>query len=89
MLDMIKAMLAGATNNPVGLFLAMCALAFYGGGQKLSESAVEPFGTIMQGFAGVLVLIAGAWMKRKPPTPPGTPPVAIEATPATGVAVAA
>jgi hypothetical protein len=70
MIGMIQALLANAKGNPIGLVLAAVALVCYGGGQKLSESAVEPFGTILQGLAGVLVLIAGAWMKKKPEEPP-------------------
>ena len=72
--EMIRALLASAKGNPVGLVMAMIALACYGGGQKLTESALEPWGTILQGLAGVLVLIAGAWVGRAKPQPPEDPP---------------
>lgn len=72
MTEMIKQLLENAKGNPIGIVLAVIALACYGGGQSLTSHAVEPFGTILQGLSGVLVLIAGAWMKRKPPEGPKT-----------------
>jgi hypothetical protein len=67
--ELLRNLLGNAKGNPVGVVLAGLALVCYGGGQKLSEALVEPFGTILQGVAGVLVLVAGAWVgkKKEPP----------------------
>jgi hypothetical protein len=67
MSELLRQLLVNAKGNPVGLVLASVALVCYGGGQKLSEALVEPFGTILQGVAGLLVLVAGAWAKRQEP----------------------
>lgn len=71
----MKALLATLTEkakgNPVGVVLASLSIAVYGGGDALTEMAVEPWGTIVKGVGGVLCLVAGAWVaKSKQQDPP-------------------
>jgi hypothetical protein len=71
MKTLLAALSEKAKGNPVGVVLASLAIAVYGGGEALSEMAVEPWGTIVKGVGGLLCLVAGAWVARsKPPEDP-------------------
>ena len=80
MKELLASVMEKAKGNPVGLVLAAIAIAVYGGGEALSGANVEPWGTIIKGLGGVIVLIAGAWVSKSKPKdppaadPPGPPP---------------
>lgn len=65
MKELFAALADKAKGNPAGVALATCSIAIYGGGEALSGVHLEPWGTILQGIAGVLCLVAGAWVSKK------------------------
>jgi len=62
MKDMLIDLVAKLKGNKVGFGIAVTALSIYGAGEAMGLAAVEPFATIVKGVAGVLVLVAGAWV---------------------------
>ena len=74
MIEMLKGIIAAPGKNPVGLVLAIVALALLGAGDSMSAHMVEPWGKLVSGLGAVFVLLAGYWAKKKAAEAPKDPP---------------
>jgi hypothetical protein len=58
-------------GHPVAMVLAGIGLAVWGGGSTLSDTQIEPWGTLLQGLGALIGVIAGAIVtlakKKEPP----------------------
>jgi hypothetical protein len=61
-------------SNPKTTVLGGVILAVYGAGNTLAENAIQPWGDIVKGLAGVLVLIGFALAHDKPKGGDSSPP---------------
>lgn len=58
MTEQLKTLISLARSNPQTTILGIIALALGGAGETLQENGVEPWGTILLGICGVVVLVA-------------------------------
>lgn len=55
----MKDLIERIKNNPKTSVLGIVALATYGAGETMHQNSIEPWGSIVLGVAGVMVLVAG------------------------------
>jgi hypothetical protein len=71
MTEILKSLIVSAKENPKTTALGLAAAAFGGAGEAMQNFGFEPWGSIVIGLAGLLVVVAGMVAKDKPKTPPG------------------
>lgn len=64
--EKLQGLIQTAIDNPKTTLLGIIAAAVVGAGQALSAYHVEPFGVIVTGVGGVLVLVTGVIGRDKP-----------------------
>jgi hypothetical protein len=55
----MKELIDRIKNNPKTSVLGIASVAVYGAGETMHQSNIEPWGSIVLGVAGVMVLVAG------------------------------
>jgi hypothetical protein len=59
----MKELIDRIVKNPATSILGAAALAVYGAGETMHQNNVEPWGSIVLGIAGVMVLVGGLMAK--------------------------
>jgi hypothetical protein len=61
--EKIRSLIAAARDNPRTSILGVVAVALYGAGEGLREHAIEPWGSIVVGIGGLVVLVSMFWAR--------------------------
>lgn len=64
--DKIRSLVEVAKSNPRTSVLGVIVVALYGAGESMREQALEPWGSIVVGVAGVMTLITMLMAHDKP-----------------------
>jgi hypothetical protein len=64
-IEIAKAILANAKDNPVTTVMAIIALGLLGAGGEMTKHGVEPWGTAVAGIGAIIVIVLGFVAKDK------------------------
>ena len=70
MIEKLKAMMEAAKHDRKTSVCGVIAVALYGAGETMRSNAIEPWGSVVIGLAGLMTLLVMFWAKDRKPEDP-------------------